>query len=791
MAFSSTANSGAATSASPATPTFVNTWANSVSGIALGPAERFFRFSLLLLIFTSVCTLALTGKLDPLSVILAPAAVLYKGVRWWRGRPAELSHGRATWLVIGYLAFFPVDVFLVSRFLVENSSNPPLYSALLGAVHFLLFVTLVRLYSAAHDRDALFLTMLAFAGILASAVLTVDTTFLFCFFAFLMFGVATFVGLELRRAATGALMIAAPVGQPDRERRLNRALSFASLSVALGAIALGGTLFFFFPRFSAGYLGRTSFNPALMTGFNDDVELGQIGEIKKNSTIVMRVETGKPVNFPRLRWRGIALAKFDGKRWTSAERSAQTLLPNADGWIYTGAQRPGASSQWAGPQNGEAQSTEAQKIDARAPGLLYTVYLEPIASDAIFVPGNAVSLRGNFNGESGNVTSTARRTYLFKDAAGSLFNPFHNYTAVRYAGFSRLPALDIARLRAAPSEYPEDIKRVYLQLPALDRRIAPLAQQITARSTTPYDKASAMELYLRSRFGYTLNLIGKSGDDPLAHFLFETHAGHCEYFASAMTVMLRTLGIPAREVNGFLPGEYNDLGGDYVVRASDAHSWVEAYFPENGWVTFDPTPAAPANAGGFFSRLAQYMDWISLAWNEWIISYDFAHQTILAQNLKSSSRTWTEALRATFDKGQQRGRDWIKNWEFQHSRLRYLLPVALVLLLVVLRVNMIPDIFHWLKLHLQMRIGHLGTTNPELASKLYHELLRALGRRGIFRADAQTPLEFAAAVNDARLSPAVQEFTEIYGRARFGHLPCNAARLRELLTEVRTALRSR
>src|SRR6202040_328115 len=151
---------------------------------------------------------------------------------------------------------------------------------------------------------------------------------------------------------------------------------------------------------------------------------------------------------------------------------------------------------------------------------------------------------------------------------------------------------DVLKLRAAGTDYPEDIKQMYLQLPALDPRIAPLAEQMTAQKTTAYDKAAAMELYLRSKYGYTLDLKGKPGDDPLAHFLFETRAGHCEYFASSMTVMLRTLGIPAREVNGFLPGEYNDLGGDYIVRASDAHSWVEVYFPGNEWQVFDPTPAA-------------------------------------------------------------------------------------------------------------------------------------------------------------------------------------------------------
>src|SRR5207247_6617599 len=118
---------------------------------------------------------------------------------------------------------------------------------------------------------------------------------------------------------------------------------------------------------------------------------------------------------------------------------------------------------------------------------------------------------------------------------------------------------------------------------------------------------------------YTLNLTGKPGQDPLAHFLFETRAGHCEYFASAMAIMARTLGIPSREVNGFLPGEYNDLAGDYIVRASDAHSWVEVYFPGNGWQVFDPTPSSVETGGGFLRRLGLYADWMEIKWNEWVI----------------------------------------------------------------------------------------------------------------------------------------------------------------------------
>src|SRR5260370_679312 len=220
--------------------------------------------------------------------------------------------------------------------------------------------------------------MLSFAGILAAAVLTVDTTFLILFFIFLLFGVATFVGMELRRGALGAVSPVLHV-HSERDRRLNRALSLSALSVATGSIVLGGVLFFFFPRFSAGYLSRASFSPSLMSGFTENVELGQIGEIKKNSAVVMRVQTGKPIGYDRLRWRGIALTTFDGRRWTSSEPNAQTLQTGGDRWIRTADSPP--------------------KTNSPKPGMIYTIYLEPLPTDAIFVPGKVISLQGNFSGE--------------------------------------------------------------------------------------------------------------------------------------------------------------------------------------------------------------------------------------------------------------------------------------------------------------------------------------------------------------------------------------------------------
>src|SRR5256884_6326417 len=202
----------------------------------------------------------------------------------------------------------------LSRFFLAGASSPPLFVLLLAVVHFLIVAMLIRFYSAASDRDALFLSMLAFAAILAAAILTVDTLFLTLFFFFLLSGVSTLIGMELRRGAVGAVS-PAPVRR-ETERHLKRALSLASLSVAVGAILLGGAFFFFFSRFNAGYLGRARLSPSLLTRFTEDVELGQIGEIKESKGFGNRLETGEPIGYEWLRWRGIALAKFDGKRWS-------------------------------------------------------------------------------------------------------------------------------------------------------------------------------------------------------------------------------------------------------------------------------------------------------------------------------------------------------------------------------------------------------------------------------------------------------------------------------------------
>jgi protein-glutamine gamma-glutamyltransferase len=735
------------------------------------PADRFYRTALFFLVLTAVLTLVGTGKLDLVTMIIAPGLVVYKGWRWWHGRAPELRHKLATRLVVAYVFVFPADLFFVSRAMVGDAPNPGLYAALLAVVHFLLFVTLVRFYSVANERDALFLAMLAFACVLASAIFTVDTSFLAFFVVFLGFAVAVFVGLEVRRSASGAVY--PPVGvNAARERKFHRALILAALSVSVGAVVLGTLLFFLFPRFSAGYFARTGLQPSLMSGFTDNVELGQIGEIKKSNVVVMRVQTGAPVNYPLLRWRGIALTDFDGRRWYSRGSRTRKAQPVSNGWIPV-----------VSPKEMEGRSTMQVQ---------FVTLLQPLASDALFAPAQVVALRGNFSGDAGTYDGATRNSFLSVDSTGSIYNPFHNFSQIRYEGVSILPMARPEQARTASTNYSPEIRRTYLQLPTnLDRRIPELARKVTAGADTPYDKSLAIEQYLRTKFTYTLNITGTREQDPLAHFLFDTKAGFCEYFATAMAVMLRTQGIPSREVNGFLPGEYNDLAGDYIVRASDAHSWVEAYFPGTGWLTFDPTPPSNEQSGGLLGRLALYIDWFQLTWNEWVINYDFSHQISLARSVGQLSSNWKDKWRQKVQRLQDRSMERLSEWQRSHGLLRFVVPMVLLLLLVLLRLDWLRAFFRWVSFAWLERIPGTGRNNPQLASRLYGELLRLLEKRGFPRRETQTPREFAASLGlHGRLAPAVQEFTDLYVQARFGGLPCDAFRLRALLEQIRTSPRS-
>ncbi len=186
---------------------------------------------------------------------------------------------------------------------------------------------------------------------------------------------------------------------------------------------------------------------------------------------------------------------------------------------------------------------------------------------------------------------------LFPDQSALLqadmFTALSDATAYKVDSF--IPAHTIKDLRSAPIEYPEEISKRYLQLPPdIPARVQELAQEITSNETNPYDKAMAIERYLRANYPYDLKIPAPpQGQDVADYFLFDLKRGYCDYYATAMVVLARASGIPARFVSGYAPGEYDAPNAQYVIRELNAHSWMEVYFPEIGWVEFEPTAAQP------------------------------------------------------------------------------------------------------------------------------------------------------------------------------------------------------
>ena len=452
----------------------------------------------------------------------------------------------------------------------------------------------------------------------------------------------------------------------------------------------------------------------------------------------------------------MALNRFDGKMWSNA------FAPNV--------MRPGPDGRYRlAPATNEGTSLAVPGRTIR-----YRVLMEPLGTNVFFLAERPQTLSGNY-----------RR--LSTDAGGAVYNLDTEHPVNRYNAESELVEPDEDELRLAPNTVPAGMNE-YLKLPPLDIRIAKLASEITASAPGNYEKAAALERYLRTHFGYTLELPRHVPADPLADFLFARKKGHCEYFASSMAVMLRSLRIPSRLVTGFRTGEFNDLTGQYVVRASNAHSWVEAYFPGTGWVSFDPTPAASLPTRSGWSRLQLYADAAASFWREWIINYDAEHQRSLGKDAASNSRhvldeirrwVWRQhraLLRAARSAQHQITRSparWIGGALAATAVL-----IALINLGAILRA-----------LRARSLRAHPDRAPRESAALWYEQMLRWMARRGWRKSPSQTPRDFVIAIQEPGLQQGVAAFTRAYESARFGQSADDARALPELLQEIRAGKR--
>ncbi len=192
---------------------------------------------------------------------------------------------------------------------------------------------------------------------------------------------------------------------------------------------------------------------------------------------------------------------------------------------------------------------------------------------------------------AGDLLSTDQLSVAAWRSAGDLIDARTN--ANSFTADSRIQFVSADQLRAAGNKYPASIQN-YLNLPdALPERVRDLAVRLTINQPTPYDQVMAIQDYLR-QFPYSLQVPGAPiNRDVTDYFLFDLQKGYCDYFATAMAVMTRVVGIPSRLVTGFSSGTYDYNARRFVVVQANAHSWVEVYFPGIGWVEFEPTSNLP------------------------------------------------------------------------------------------------------------------------------------------------------------------------------------------------------
>ncbi len=588
--------------------------------------------------------------------------------------------------------------------------------AVIALAHFAVLTQGLQLMDQRPRRSEFLLVALAVFQVVLAANLTDHAAFPLLLIAFTVSVVWTLTVHTLRAEALEA-------GEPDLAGDavswgLMRTTAFASLL----SIGLAILLFPMLPRIRSGaFISRGIGSPMAMSGFSENVELGDLGRIRKDPTVVLRVEAvegGLPPVETRY-WRGLAFDRFDGRRWA--------VTP------------PGKESVGGDPELGLDLGTPRRGEQQR-----HRITREKLDSGVLFSPGLATVVRGDV----GRVQ---------RDQGGSLYGLHTAGDRIDYqvAADVRTPFhVDLSEASVQP---PRVEGARFLQLPELDPSVAALAREVVANATTDLERVMAIEAHLQRTGQYTNDIPDheREGRSPIEAFLLEQTEGHCEYFASGMVVMARSLGIPTRLVNGFAGGVGNSLGGFVEVTQSDAHTWVEVHFQHVGWVRFDPTPADLRLAGAAELRGERWWASVGSAFELWwfrIVDFDRSSQ---GRGLRAAWIAWHRWRGEQREAAAAAPKAAKRDWSFQANAAWWGVGLA----------GAIAGFLFWSR-----RRGSHDKDVPDF----YQRALVLLAASGRIKPPAATARAFAQTLS-AELSPvasrAFERLTEAYLRERFAGIP--------------------
>jgi transglutaminase-like putative cysteine protease len=689
------------------------------------------------MIAVAMLALVLAGGLSyPLALLFLVVMIASWGLEGTRWQLPE-RYGLA-------IVLLSIPLFYVDWQYQKSIGEPAERLGVTALAHLIVFLSAVKLVQVKKDRDWVFLYLISFFEVLLAAGLSFSPVFLGTLTLYLLCGLCAVTAFEIQKARRSIAHAETRLLVPPDSRVFRKGgkrswrsteaarLPFVAVALLVLIFALALPLFLIAPRSGAAALTRSGGGLTNFIGFSENVTLGQIGTLKQDHAVVMRVRVDDPEPPQGLRWRGVALDEFTGLGWRKSPEARRAEAANERGGFF---------------QVGTTESLHRLTTQ--------TFFLEPLESPVLFGAPRVVAVQGDL-------------PFIRVDSEGAIQSRRHDFERLMYKAISDTDVPPIEDLRDDMRPYPESFER-YLQLPEnLDRRVVYHTQFVlrNAQARNRYDAAKAIEIDLQRNFSYSLEMKA-AGPDPLADFLFNVQTGHCEYFSTAMAVMLRTHGIAARVVNGFLPGEYNETSGAYTVRQSDAHSWVEVYFPTSrSWVTFDPTPSAgrvePVHTG-ITAQLHKYVEALELLWFQYIVGYDKQEQRSLAASLHN--RVFDYAQIASNLLATVRS----------YLTVGTLTVVVAVLAVALLILTLIFGKKFW---RFGWRRGAVVTDDDGTYSSVefYERLLSAMEQRGLSRDKHLTPLEFA---NTLAQGQALM-ITRAYNRVRFGGQRLSATEKREI-----------
>lgn len=650
-------------------------------------------------------------------------------------------------LLVGAFIILLFDLIVVSRELLP------------AGIHFLVVLLGVKLLTLQQRRDYRHLYAISLMAILASAALTSDAWYVPIFLLYLLAAVWTLllyhVTQETGETAAGAAPLNAAACHTALPACITRRFFWLTNGTAALTVALTLAIFFLIPRMGAGMLQNTNGETLRTTGFSDRVDLGTIGSVKQDPQIVMRVEMpDQPdVDKDRLYLRGLAYDQYNGQSWSHSGTRRRSLNLDADGTFLV---RPPGSY----PPNSLSRPIRQD------------IMLETLDTEVLFAAPLAELVNGEFS-------------TIHDDAMGGLRLPAPPSSRIRYSVTSRAPRLATEERTASILLYPDSIRAHYLQVPAGSQPVAELAHRVSDGAPTPFARTMAIQQHLLENYGYSLEAETATLSHPLEEFLFTRKTGYCEHYATAMVVMLRTIGIPARLVTGFLATEWNEYGGYFTVRQRDAHAWVEVYFPRSGWITMDPTPTViAAVAPSRWEPLGRLGESIRLQWDRLFIHYSAKDQLAVVHGVRESSDVvrekgsrWISALSAPVGQMFKRMTETART--FQPGLPEFVtggIVVGLSFFILMLR----DRIAFWATTHLPASQAQLAIV------QLYTRMLRTVERHGVRKPPSITASEFTKLVEREwkAAGPMVATVTALYYQGRFSRTPLTPAELSRAAEQV-------